>query len=316
MTFGSISESKMIPQLAGADEELCLLGVTRLAQYIDFVRHRTSGGEGRDDGEIADEWRAAADVYASLQAAATAPPAMPEIKELPAVIQTHVDLLVKLPQFRRAFASVPIAFGMVELDKLIVYQHELTLSTVNALRASLPTPLTDAALAAACLPLDQTSADFRVGRSGKREFVFHSDSHDMRFLGAQLIEPSKVPELVTDGFTSAVIALAVGFSNNVLNVVRYDNRVVLNNGYHRAYALRSLGVRHAPCVIQVCRHWEDVTLAGSSEMTQNADLYFSTQRPPQLHDFFDGALTRRFATRPQRRQLHLKIDVASTKIEM
>ncbi len=300
----------------GADEELCLLGVTRLAQFIDFVRHRTKDGIGRDDGEIADEWRAAANVYAKLQAATTAPPVASEVLELPPAIQAHVDALVKLPQFRSAFSSVPIAFGMVELDQLIAYQHSLTLSTVDALCRNLTAPLTDAALAAACLPLGATRADFHVGRSGKREFIFHSDSHDMRFLGAQLLDPTLVPDIVSDGHAATIIALAVGFSNNVLNVVRFGKRMVLNNGYHRAYALRSLGVTHAPCVIQVCAHWEDVTLAGSSEMTQNADIYFESQRPPLLRDYFDSALVRRFATRQQRRQVHLKIDVTSTKLAL
>lgn len=65
-----------------------------------------------------------------------------------------------------------------------------------------------------------------------------------------------------------MLALSVGFTTNVLNVVRYGARVVLNNGYHRALALQELGVTHVPCLIQVCAHWEDV-VAGSSEMYDN-----------------------------------------------
>lgn len=297
-----------------SEEELYLLGVNRLAQFIDFVQHRTAGGNLLDEADIADQWRCAADRYIDLQKKAPATPPMPEILELEPQTQTHVDALVKLPQFQRVFSSVPISFGLVALDALIVYQHSITLSTVKAIRDSLPQIMTPAALAATCLPLDVTKADFQSHRLTKREFIFHSNSHDMRFLGAQLIEPALVPNLVADGFTSAVVALSVGFSSNVLNVIRYQNRMVLNNGYHRAYALRSLGVTHVPCVIQVCRHWEDVGLAGASEMSQNSDLYFSSQRPPLFKDYFDPNLTSRYTTMRQRRQIQLKIEIDSKKI--
>ncbi len=297
-----------------SDEELYLLGVNRLAQFIDFVQHRTVGGNQLDEADIADQWRGAADRYIDLQIQAPPAPPMPQILELAPQTQAHVDALVKVPQFQRVFSSVPIAFGLVELDALIVYQHSITLSTVKAICSGLPKTVTSKALAATCLPLDVTKADFQTQRLTKREFIFHSNSHDMRFLGAQLVDPALIPNLVAEGFTSAVIALSVGFSSNVLNVVRYQNRMVLNNGYHRAYALRSLGVTHVPCVIQVCRHWEDVGLAGSSEMSQNSDLYFSSQRPPLFRDYFDPKLTSRYATMRQRRQIQLKIEVDSKKI--
>ena len=300
--------------LENTDEELCLLGVNRLGQFIDFVKYRTVGNHLLNDGDIADVWRTAADRYTHLKTLAPAQPRMPEILELPAAVQAHVDQLVKLPQFERVFSTVPIAFGMVELDALIVYQHSITQSTVHALRDSFSKDLMAEQLASICLPLQATKADFVVGKSSKREFIFHSNSHDMRFLGAELVDPSVVPGLVADGFSNAVIALSVGFSNNVLNVVRYQDRMVLNNGYHRCFALRSLGVTHVPCVIQVCRDWEDVGLAGSTEMNQNSDIYFSSQRPPVLQDFFDASLVRSFVTKRQRRQLQIKVDVESLKI--
>ena len=45
------------------DQVLCLLGATRLADFITFVRERTVGGRARDKGELADLWRQAAKVF-------------------------------------------------------------------------------------------------------------------------------------------------------------------------------------------------------------------------------------------------------------
>ena len=45
------------------------------------------------------------------------------------------------------------------------------------------------------------------------------------------------------GVVAGVVGLVIGYSSNYLNVVAAERRPVLNNGYHRAYALRALGTR-------------------------------------------------------------------------
>ena len=49
------------------DEEVCLMGATRLADFIDFVRERAVGGRHMDRGGRADLWREASQVYEELQ---------------------------------------------------------------------------------------------------------------------------------------------------------------------------------------------------------------------------------------------------------
>ena len=180
----------------------------------------------------------------------------------------------------------------------------------------LPRPLADADLAAVCLPLTAGDASFKVAHQGGERFVFVSDTHDTRFLGAQLVNPADIKGLQVHGHAQAVLALSVGFTTNVLNVVRYGPRVVLNNGYHRALALRELGVTHAPCLIQVCAHWEDVGLAGSSEMYDNGPVYFSAARPPLLRDFANPQLTRSFAARRLTREIRLTYEVDSLQLDL
>ena len=299
-----------------ADEELCLVGVTRLADFIDFVRKRAIGGQDMDRGELADQWRDAAAVFKELQISEAGAADKPDIKPLPPLLQAHTEQLVKLAHFQQTFSSVPVAFGMVELDKLIVCQQHIARSSVDKMTRSMVSPLSDADLAGVCLPLTPSDSDFRLALEEDGRFIFVSDTHDARFLSAQLVKPSDIKGFAVSGHPQAVVALSVGFTTNVLNVVRFGSRIVLNNGYHRAFALRQLGVTHAPCLIQVCGHWEDVGLAGSSEMYENGPVYFSSARPPLLRDYANPALTQTFPTKRLRRQIRLTYEVDSTELDL
>lgn len=292
------------------------MGATRMQDFIDFVRERAIGGHDMDRGDLAEMWRDASVVFNELQSTEAGAADKPQILPLSKALQAHVDKLVKLGSFQQTFSAVPVAFGMVELDKLVVCQQHIGRSSVDRLVTSLRAPVSDADLAAVCLPLTAGQAGFKVAHQDDARFVFVSDTHDTRFLGAQLVDPADIKGLKVNGHPQAVVALSVGFTTNILNVVRYGGRVVLNNGYHRALALRELGVTHAPCLIQVCAHWEDVGLAGSSEMYDNGPVYFSSARPPLLRDFANPLLMRAFAARRLTREIRLTYEVDSLQIEI
>ncbi len=293
------------------------MGVTGLAAFIDFARTRSVDGGTLDRGDLAQMWRDAADVFAELQTREAGVADHPKVLPLSTQAQAHVQLLAELPHFQQTFSAVPVAFGMVELDTLVVSQQHITRSSVTHMHAKLPQPLPERDLMALCLPLTADKSGFRLAHQSESRFTFVSDTHDARFLGAQLLDPSTLASAgVLSGYPLAAIGLAVGFTTNVLNVVRYGNRLVLNNGYHRAFALRQRGITHAPCLIQVCAHWEDVGLAGSGEMFDNGPVYFSSARPPLLRDFANPDLTRVFATRPVRKEIRISFEVETTQLSI
>lgn len=291
------------------DEELCLLGVTRLPDFIEFVRQKAVDGRDIDEGMLVDMWRSAASVFAGLQASEAGAADKPGVKPLSRKLQAHVEKLASLPHFQASFPAVPVSFGMVELDKLIVTQQHITQSSVQKMTRSLKAPLSDTALAELCLPLTPDTSGFEIALEENGRYVFASDTHDARFLGAKLLKPSDVKGHAVGGHVQAVLALSVGFTTNVLNVVKFGQRMVLNNGYHRAIALRKLGITHAPCLIQVCGHWEEVGLAGSQEAYHNAPVYFSAPRPPLLRDYANPRLTRTFSTVRRKKQITLTYEV-------
>ena len=297
-----------------ADEESCLLAATRLDDFMTFIRERTVDGGTADRGELAQWWRDAAAHHAQLQTTQAGLADHSKVLPLPPQLQAHVRKLLKTPSFQTTFSTVPVAFGMVELDKLVVYQQYLTHSSLHALQATVAQAPGDAELAALCLPLTAPATGLRLVRQEGDRYVFVADGHDGRFLGAQLVEPSRIRDLAVSGHASCVLALPLGFTTNVLNVVRYGPRMVLNNGYHRAAVLLRSGVTHAPCIIQVCAHWEDVAIAGAGAIYRNGDSYFTQPRPPMLRDFFDPLLTRTFRTWRLRKEIRVSFQVDTVKL--
>ena len=86
------------------------------------------------------------------------------------------------------------------------------------------------------------------------------------------------------------MGIAVGFSSNLLNAIYAENRLILNNGNHRAYALRNLGVAHAPCVIQHVSSRDELDLVAASAVRSDPDLYLKHPRPMMLKDYFNPKL--------------------------
>lgn len=298
---------KVTASLPAHDAELHLMGATHLGEFLHFVRHRSIGGRVRDECELADLWREAAKHYALLQTSQADIANKPKVLPIPSAMQAHIQRLSALSSFRATFSTVPVAFGMVPLAQLVCSQFDLTVSSVKALEQPTTKKLSPAKLASLCLPLKPAHGQFVLGRETSSEFIFHSDSHDIRSFTAELVPVEGIQGYHPKGHAQAAIVIGIGFSTNVLNVVRYANRLVLNNGYHRAFALLSQGYTHAPCVIHVCSNADDLGQCAMREINQNYDLYFSQARPPLLRDFLEPLLTSQWSVDPVRRQITVKL---------
>jgi hypothetical protein len=75
-----------------------------------------------------------------------------------------------------------------------------------------------------------------------------------------------------------------------MNAFHAAGRLILNNGSHRAYALREAGVTHVPCVIQQIAGLEELSLVAPGAVRRRPRLYLEHRRPPMLRDYFDPQL--------------------------
>ena len=105
------------------------------------------------------------------------------------------------------------------------------------------------------------------------------------------------------------MGIAVGFGSNFLNAIYAENRLILNNGSHRAYALRRLGVTHAPCIVQHVSSRHELELVASSRVRRDPDRYLKSPRPSMLKDYFNPKLSIVLPVHRRVRQVTVRFDI-------
>jgi len=85
--------------------------------------------------------------------------------------------------------------------------------------------------------------------------------------------PDQLSGFVSSGRPFAYIVLGIGYASNYLNALQVDGRLILNNGSHRAYALRDIGLTHVPCLVQRISRRDEMDLVASGDVQNNPDRY-------------------------------------------
>lgn len=298
------------PWPAGAaQEEVWLLGLPPLTRLIDFVEDHAEDGAAFDRAALVDEWRAANDCYQALERTEAGIANAGQHRELDAHLQPWAAEVAAHPRFKRSFDTLPTHFGMVELDRLIVYQRHVTRNFVETRMDALGAAPDAKAVFALCLPLGEPEAPVQIQKIGSRRYVFRSRSTDFRFHEPALLSPDQASGYESYGAIAGIVGLVVGFSSNLLNVVQVGQRMLLNNGYHRACALRALGVTHAPCVVQTATRVDELQAVLKSQVADDAEFYFESARPPLLRDFFDPRLRKLIAVRSRTRHIEVNFEI-------
>lgn len=294
----------------GEDESLYLLGRPKLKSYLNFVHHQALKAPHQD--ELVAEWQAARDRLAALEkteAGCADNPAIEPIK----VDARYEPLLIEFlkdPLIQQGFNTVPSEVAFVELDKLVVYQKNIDLTHVRELRRRLGTSPSEEEIFRLCLPYDHPRPPGKWARLDDDSYVFMSRSNDLRFLGAMPLKADNVERYPHPGTLMGVVGLAVGFGSNLLNAIKMKDRVILNNGSHRAYALRAMGYTRAPCIVQHVSNRDELDLVAPSAVRRDPDLYLEHPRPSMLRDYFDPALHRVMPVRRVLRQVKVRFSVS------
>jgi hypothetical protein len=268
-------------------EMVWLLGQPHLADYLDFVKHKVVGGAELPPRQLADEWRAANDLYYDLEQSEAGIADAAEILPLPRALKRLARKVEADPHYREAFGTLPTEIAMVELDRLILSQNHVERRFTDALAAGLGTDPAPEALFNFCLPLGRPQPPVQARRIAADRYLFTSPSTDFRVHPAALAGPDEVGRLHSFGPVTAAITLMVGFGSNFLSAVRSGDRLLLQNGYHRAYALRALGITHAPCAVTTVTRKDELRIAACDAVCADPEFYFAAKRPPLLKDYFD-----------------------------
>jgi hypothetical protein len=289
-----------------------LLGQPHLGDYLNFVRDKVIGGESLIPRLLADEWRAANDLYYDLEEREAGIADGADCLKLPAGLERLRDGVLGDRYFTETFDTLPVEICWVELARLVVSQSNISCGFAGDLRRALPEPGDNEALFRFCLPLDRAQPPVRVQKSGKDRYVFTSPSTDFRLHPPALLEAAQVSGLRSFGPVASILAFAVGFGSNFLSVVRSDERLLLQNGYHRAFALLSAGITHAPAVVQTVTRKDELRIAASDDVCEDPAFYFRAARPPLLRDFLDPRLGKRLRVRPMQTSIEIEFKTRSS----
>lgn len=318
MNGNAVSDDLMTADVKGANGDqtgewlLYLMGRPPLKDYLGYLRKQAKDGVSLSQSLLAEEWRAAnmhiKDIVADEYGWANDAPITPLPEHLLPLREQFLDS----PVYQQR--SCPIGtseIGIVELDRLVVWQRHINLSHVERLTQQFGPSPSEETVFKLCLPLDPPKPPLQWIKAGRNTFVFVSPSNDLRCLDSMVVEPAQLCNFPpATKVIAGVAGVTVGFGSNFLHVIRLEGRMVLNNGSHRAYALRKVGITHVPCIINHVAGREELRVVGTDDdLACNPDLYLKHPRPSLFKDYFDPLLQKTFEIRRKLRQIRVRIKV-------
>lgn len=295
-----------------------LLGIPTLDDYLSFVKRRVIGGDKIPPRALVDEWRVANDLMYEIEQKEAGEADRVQTKPLGKELEKLAAELSETAHFKAMFDTMPARIEMVELDRLIVCQTEIADVYSEEIGTSLGRNPSLEALFRFCMSLDRVLPPVQVKRISSELYHFVSPATDLRAHDVALLRPSDLTSVNSVGPVAAALGLIVGFTPNFLSAIRSDKRLLLHNGYHRAYALRSLGITHAPCVVETVTRTNELDIIANSNVSSDPAFYFRAARPPLLRDFFNPKLRKELIVRQMETIVEVKFtmtELTSTEIE-
>lgn len=222
---------------------------------------------------------------------------------------------------RCTFDIGKISIEWVEIDSLVVFQKYVDLENVEQRRRRMLASPGDICLFDFCFPEDGGGPQANVQMVNHAEgclFQFTSESLDFRFLGWNAIPFTNVLNHSGGGNPVMAALMPVGYTTNYVTAVRCGARLILLNGTHRAYTLRSMGFTHMPCLIQEISGQDEigVVFGNNADFIQNTPLFFQAPRPPLVADYFDPNLMATVETPRTLKRVVVNVQVSEETIPL
>lgn len=231
------------------------------------------------------------------------------IADLPPEKAAEASSITDDKLLRRGF-NLATAVVLVEIDKLIAAQRAVNLDQVDQIAAGFPEELTLDFLLDFCLSPKRPVAPIQHLELGQYAHAFSSPSPDLRYLGSFLktLTPADLEYAEHGGIPVFAIVSFIGYGDSPVNVLWNGSRAVLNNGFHRVYALRQRGVRDIPVILQLATN---VPLEFPPQVVDLPREYLlGHPRPVLMKDFFEERFNLVLRVKNRLRTVTIRSDVA------
>src|SRR5947209_8526866 len=113
------------------DDHVFLIGRPPIGEFLGFIRTMSVDGQNLDQGKLADEWRQANDHVNALEKAEAGIADGVAVSPLPEALHPLTEQVRNEPSFQTNFRMIPTEFGVIDLDRLVVYQKFINLGFVG-----------------------------------------------------------------------------------------------------------------------------------------------------------------------------------------
>ncbi len=201
----------------------------------------------------------------------------PNILEIPAKHTAYLQGVPNHPRYKDTVAAMQVSFKQVEIAPLLAFQFH-----VHTLKERTPTAPAQMGssmqeLLQWCLPHSTEVLKAHMSTnaiSNGSEVVVTSPNINCGILSAV------IGQITTEQLTP--VSLAWGPTSNLVQIVRYNGRCYLKNGYHRAFQLGRLRIKHIPCLFLEASKWEDIGAVGPRVFPREL---LESNNPPTLGHF-------------------------------
>lgn len=295
------------------DDYIYLRGYPPMDSYLSFIKAHLGGGKPINNRPHVEAWREGNDYVGQLQEREAGIAQGNEVLPLPEHLHALRDEVWADPVITESFDKVPTHIGLVEIDRISVYQRHLNMTYVDELAKTLSPDMDDESVFRFCL-LDPPQPTIKMAKVASNGFVFVSPSNDLRYLGSVLLERDQIADVSLPGRAGGVVGLIVGAGSNCLSVMEYEGRFILHNGTHRTAALRKAGFTHIPVIVQRVSLLEELEFLFGTSTYERLEKYMELGRPPMFKDYFDPNVTSQ--VKVPRRLTQVKVTYGSESIEV
>ncbi|VVB59320.1 Uncharacterised protein [uncultured archaeon] len=287
-------------------------GTTTQAEVVSTIKSMCTEEDIQSLESIIAEWRGASKYFMELVSAERGAPESIDGMEIDAAYKPRLEKIASNAFFKRTFFTVPTEFKLVEIEKLVAPQKFVDLDYVQQLKETLPREPKMDDLINFCLELRQNTPPKKLSVA-PNSFVYSSSNPDFRFLGGYS-KPLTEDDVKASmgGMPAAAIVLLVGYGTPRCNALSIGKRMILNNGFHRMYALLDMGIKYAPLVIQKIAHPE---LEIAPEIIGVPREYLVRHpRPVMMKDFFDKMLVRVIHRKPAIKEVRISWNAQQSSV--
>ncbi len=197
-----------------------------------------------------------------------------------------VAALCARPDLQALLAGLQWRPAMVNLKKVLSFQRFVNTDGLDhRVAAALQS---EADLLRLCLPDEPPlpSSSAISMDADQRGITVTSLNPNLRLAGIKIDQVQVSPSPGLPPVQMLQVGLLVSTSSSYVQVVHYQNRYFLRDGYHRTAGLLRAGISTVPCVLIEARALSEL---GLQPGLFSHDVIFS-ERPPRLTDFWDDAV--------------------------